>query len=111
MTGSAAAQNGTIFGKTGGFLRFFGGSRKTLAAGSLFALAACGQPAPIILTPPASLLTCKAAPAIPETLPAQGTAERDKATVALWLAEREAGADCRSQLSGVARWVAEVGKN
>lgn len=73
-------------------------------------LAACGQPEPLILTPPASLLTCKPAPAIPTELPAQGTAERDAATVALWLAEREAGNDCRSNLAGVKAWVAEAGK-
>ena len=74
-------------------------------------LAACGQPTPIILTPPAALLTCMPAPAIPAELPAQGTVERDKATVELWLAEREAGADCRAQLSGVRVWVDTAGKD
>lgn len=74
------------------------------------ALAACGQPKPLILTPPASLLSCAPAPEVPATLPAQSTPERDQATVALWLAEREAGADCRSKVSGVAAWVAEAGK-
>lgn len=81
---------------------------RSLAIISTLVLAACGQPTPLILTPPPALLTCKPAPAIPTELPAQGTAERDAATVALWLAEREAGADCRSQLSGVKRWVSEV---
>lgn len=81
---------------------------KALLLFAVVPLAACGQPEPIVITPPPALLTCKAAPAIPEALPAQGTVERDAATVALWLAEREAGADCRSQLSGVRVWVAEV---
>jgi hypothetical protein len=79
-----------------------------VAGAASAALAACSQPEPMILTPPAALLTCKPAPAVPETLPPQGTVERDRATVSLWLAEREAGADCRAQLSGVSRWVAEV---
>lgn len=71
-------------------------------------LAACGQPETIVLTPPASLLTCAPAPEVPAALPAQGTIERERATLDLWLAEREAGADCRSQLAGVKRWVGEV---
>ena len=78
---------------------------------AMLALAGCGQPAPMILTPPPALLTCKPAPAVPAELPPQGTVERDRATVNLWLAEKEAGADCRSQLSGVRAWVAEVGKH
>lgn len=69
-------------------------------------LAACGQPTPIRLTPPAELLTCADAPAVPE-LPPPGI-ERDKATLALWLAEREAGADCRAKVRGTAAWVDEV---
>lgn len=68
------------------------------------ALAACGQPEAIVLTPPPALLTCKPAPAVPATLPAQGTVERERATVNLWLAEREAGADCRANLAGVKKW-------
>lgn len=81
---------------------------KPLAILAPLALAACGQPEAIVLTPPASLLTCKNAPAIPETLPAQGTVERERATLDLWLAEREAGADCRANLAGVKAWVAEA---
>ena len=77
---------------------------KPIALLAPLALAACGQPQPLILTPPAAMLTCKAAPEVPATLPPQGSLERDKATVALWLAEREAGADCRSQLAGVRAW-------
>lgn len=72
------------------------------------ALAACGQKEPLILTPPPALLTCAPAPAVPETLPPQGSIERERATVELWLAEREAGADCRNNLAGVKRWVDEV---
>lgn len=69
-------------------------------------LAACGQKEAMVLTPPADLLRCADAPAVPE-LPPPGI-ERDRATLALWLAEREAGADCRGRLAGVAAWVAEV---
>ena len=72
--------------------------------GLVLALAQCGQPSPLVLTPPADLLTCEDAPAVPASLPPQGTVERDAATVALWLAEREAGADCRSKVIGVAEW-------
>lgn len=71
-------------------------------------LASCGEPEPIVLTPPAELLRCADAPAVPE-LPPPGI-ERDKATLALWLAEREAGADCRSKVRGTAAWVGEVGR-
>lgn len=96
--------------------RLFGASRVTLrsimvAGVASAALAACGQPEPIILTPPAALLTCKPAPAVPAELPPQGTVERDRATVSLWLAEREAGADCRANLAGVKAWVETAGKN
>jgi hypothetical protein len=72
------------------------------------ALAACGQPEALVLTPPADLLRCADAPAVP-TLPEPGI-ERDRATVALWLAEREAGADCRARVNGVRAWVAEVSR-
>jgi hypothetical protein len=68
------------------------------------ALAACNQPVPMVLTPPPALLTCKPAPEVPAELPPQGTIERERATVELWLAEREAGADCRNNLAGVKKW-------
>ena len=74
------------------------------------ALAACGQPAPIILTPPPALLTCKPAPKVPAELPPQGTIERERATVELWLAEREAGADCRSAVDGLRAWTETASK-
>ena len=61
---------------------------RILAVFSPLALAACGQPEVIALTPPADLLRCADAPAVPE-LPPPGI-ERDRATLALWLAEREA---------------------
>lgn len=81
---------------------------KPLALLAPLTLAACGQPDPIVLTPPPALLTCQPAPAVPE-LPPPGI-ERDKVTLALWLAEREAGADCRAKVRGTAAWVAEVGR-
>jgi hypothetical protein len=84
--------------------------RKTSAIPIFLLLAACGQPTPLILTPPPALLTCKPAPDVPETLPPQGTVERDRVTVELWLAEREAGADCRANLAGVKKWADEAGK-
>lgn len=83
---------------------------KSAALLAPLALAACGQPTPIVLTPPPALLTCKPAPSIPATLPAQGTVERERATLELWLAEREAGADCRATVAGIAKWADEVNK-
>ena len=68
------------------------------------ALAACSPARPVVLTPPAHLLHCADAPAVPESLPPQGTIERGRATVKLWLDEREAGADCRGRLNAVREW-------
>lgn len=81
---------------------------KALALIPLAALVACGEPETIVLTPPPALLTCKPAPAVPEILPPQGSIERERATLELWLAERDAGADCRANLAGVKAWIAEV---
>lgn len=80
----------------------------SLTTAACVALASCGQPEPIVITPPPALLTCKPAPAVPQTLPPQGTLEREQATVGLWLAEREAGADCRAAVAGVKAWADEV---
>lgn len=71
------------------------------------ALAACGQPEPIRILPPAELATCADAPAVPTNLPPQGTTERDEATLAVWLAERAAGADCRAKVRGLSTWMKE----
>ena len=73
-----------------------------------FALAACGQPEPLLILPPLTLASCADAPAVPE-LPPPGI-ERDRVTLALWLAERSAGADCRSKVHGLATWRAEASR-
>lgn len=86
------------------------GWRKTAILAGIPFLAACNQPVPMVLTPPPALLTCKPAPAVPAELPAQGTIERERATVNLWLAEREAGADCRASLAGVRKWTEEANR-
>lgn len=79
--------------------------KRTVTIGLTVALAACGQPEPVRILPPANLATCAAAPAVP-VLPAPGI-ERDRATLALWLAEREAGADCRARVAGLKAWMEE----
>ena len=79
---------------------------KPLAIMPALALASCGQPQPIRITPPANLASCADAPAVPE-LPPPGI-ERDRATLALWLAERAAGADCRARVNGLAAWLKEA---
>lgn len=77
---------------------------KPLALIAPLALAACSPARPVILTPPEHLLRCADAPAVPESLPPQGTIERERATVKMWLDEREAGADCRGRLNAVREW-------
>lgn len=78
---------------------------KRLALVAAIPLAACSPARPALILPPAELAHCAPAPAVPETLPPQGTKERDAATLAIWLAEREAGTDCRSRVAGLRAWM------
>lgn len=83
----------------------YGRIRATSVVLAALPLAACAPAKPVLILPPASLATCADAPAVPETLPPQGTKERDNATLAIWLAEREAGTDCRSRVAGLRAWM------
>lgn len=69
-------------------------------------LAACGAPdiAPVEtrpISPPAALLTCRAAPAVPR----EAETQREVARFIVRLAE--AGEDCRSKLADVRAWAKE----
>lgn len=75
---------------------------------SVLALAACGDKtgpiAPVVthpVTPPAALLTCRAAPPVPRDAETQ----KDVARFIVRLAE--AGEDCRSKLGAVREWAEE----
>lgn len=81
---------------------------KSLALIATFALGMCGQPEPIALTPPASLLTCADEPTAPDLPTRDGTIGtellRDRAVLEYVLALRTAGGDCRAKVAGVRAW-------
>lgn len=80
--------------------------KRTAALFLTVALAACGQPRPVIIAPPAELATCALMPDAPD-LPVQSPEtqrERDLATLAYILALRTAYADCASRVAGLAKW-------
>lgn len=93
------------------FRDFFDASRQrvTIAYMLPLALAACGQPAPMPILPPASLATCADEPTPPLIADRDGTAEtqlvRDKATLEYILRLRGAGVDCRAKVHGLATWM------
>ena len=70
-----------------------------------FLLAACASaPAPVVtqpVTPPAALLTCRAAPAVPRD------AETQREVARFIVRLSEAGEDCRSKLGAVRQWAEE----
>ena len=82
-----------------------------------FALAACGQPRPVVIAPPVELTTCAAEPDAPD-LPAVDwssleTAQpvqraRDVAILAYVLAWRTAHGDCAAKIAGVKAWAEGV---
>ncbi len=78
----------------------------------LFALAACGQPRPVIIAPPAELATCADAPEAPELPAKDGTDAvqmvRDQMILTFILALRSAYGDCRAKVDGLAAWRAGV---
>ena len=76
------------------------------------ALAACGQPEPIITLPPAELRSCIEMPGAP-SLPAKDGTEatqliRDQMTIDFILNLRTAYADCASKVMGLDAWSREV---
>lgn len=78
----------------------------TAAAFVTLNLAACQQPRPVVVLPPAELATCAAMPA-PPSLPDQSPEtqrERDVLVLEYVLALREAWADCAGKVAGLARW-------
>jgi hypothetical protein len=78
----------------------------TAAAFMTLALAACQQPRPVVVLPPAELATCAAMPTAP-SLPVQSPEtqrERDILILGYILALRTAHADCFAKVSGLARW-------
>ena len=76
------------------------------------ALTACGEPTPIVLTPPASLLSCADEPQAPDLPERDGTNEtqiaRDTLTLDYLLGLRSAWGDCKSKVEGVKAWSDEV---
>lgn len=86
----------------------------TATLGLTITLAACSPARPVVLTPPAHLLHCADAPAVPIVPPRDGTLdrerERDQITVKLWLDEREAGADCRGKVDAMRVWSEGLGE-
>jgi hypothetical protein len=77
-------------------------------------LASCGQPEPLIITPPPALLTCADEPAPPQLPPRDGTPAtelvRDKAMLEGYLALRSAWGDCHAKVEGVKAWTEEATK-
>ena len=88
----------------------------TLLSANL-ALAACGQPRPVVIAPPVELTTCAAEPQAPD-LPTVDwssveTAQpvqraRDLAMLAYVLAWRTAHGDCAAKVAGLREWTNEV---
>lgn len=79
---------------------------KTIALLPLIALAACQQPRPVVVLPPAELATCAAMPDAP-SLPVQSPEtqrERDELVLAYILELRTAWADCAAKVAGLAAW-------
>ena len=76
----------------------------------LFALAACGQPRPVIVLPPAELATCAEEPLAPD-LPGRDQQDaRDELVLSYVLDLRSAYGDCRARVDGLAAWVKEAGR-
>lgn len=82
-------------------------ARVNLACASALTLAACGQPQPIRILPPASLASCAAEPEAPALPDRTEQAERDRLVLEYLLSLRSAGADCRAKVNGLATWMKE----
>lgn len=80
--------------------------KRTVALFLTVALAACGQPRPVIIAPPVELATCALMPDAPD-LPAQSPETqraRDEMVLQFILALRSAYADCAAKVAGIAAW-------
>ena len=76
----------------------------------LFGLASCGQPTPVLITPPADLAICASMPPAPD-LPertADNQLERDQMVLDYVLALRSAYGDCAAKVAGLAAWIEEA---
>lgn len=83
---------------------------KRIALLAPLALAACQQPRPVLILPPADLATCAAEPVAPAIPGKDQQAERDRLVFEYLLALRSAGADCRAKVNGLATWMKEAGE-
>lgn len=72
------------------------------------ALAACGQPEPVLILPPADLAECADEPAPPVIPERDGSEEtqrqRDVLMLEGYLRLREAYGDCRAKVDGLKAW-------
>lgn len=93
---------------------------KRLIALPLLGLASCGDPVPVVLTPPPALLSCADEP-VPPSLPTQDWSaplaiimevqlKRDNLTFDYILEQRTTAGDCRSKVDGVREWTEEVNR-
>lgn len=84
----------------------------SLVGAASVALTACGQPEPLVLTPPPALLTCTEEPAPPSLPERDGSManqlERDRIMLDGYLKLRSAYGSCKAAVVGVAAWVDEV---
>lgn len=75
-------------------------------------LTACGEPVPVVLTPPPHLLECADEPPPPELPERDGTKEtqdrRDTLMLDGYLRLRSAYGDCKADVKGVKVWADEV---
>lgn len=85
---------------------------KRLAILAPLALAACGQPEPLLILPPASLAICADEPPAPD-LPARdgAAATQDRRDLLMrdgYLALRAAYGDCKAKVNALAAWRKEA---
>lgn len=79
------------------------------------ALAACGNPQPVLIVPPADLATCADEPSPPVLPERDGTEETQRARDVLmldgYLNLRTAYGDCKSKVNGLAAWIERAGQD
>lgn len=82
--------------------------RSTSWVALCLSLTACGEPKPLLILPPADLVTCAdepAAPSLPERDGTEATqTARDLLMLDGYLAMRSAWGDCRSKVEGLRAW-------
>lgn len=86
---------------------------KKIAILAPLALAACNDPHPVLILPPAELATCADEPQAPDLPARDGTDEtqllRDQMMLTAYLAMRSAWGDCKSKTQGLRRWMDSAG--